>query len=104
MPHQTLELPDGRRIAYRRRDGRGPGVVFLGGLRSDMTGTKAEFLHGWADAHGQAFLRFDYTGHGASSGAFRDGCVGDWTRDAADALARLTEGPQLLVGSSMGAW
>jgi pimeloyl-ACP methyl ester carboxylesterase len=104
MEHATLELPDGRRIAYRRTEGRGPGVVFLGGFRSDMTGTKAQFLEAWARARGQAYLRFDYTGHGASSGRFEDGAVGDWTRDAGDAVARLTEGPQVLVGSSMGGW
>ena len=104
MEHATLELPDGRRIAYRRTEGRGPGVVFLGGFRSDMTGTKAQFLEAWARARGQAYLRFDYTGHGASSGRFEDGAVGDWTRDAGDAVARLSEGPQVLVGSSMGGW
>ena len=80
------------------------GVVFLGGFRSDMTGTKASWLEDWARARGRAFLRFDYTGHGQSSGAFEDGCIGDWAGDAADALAALTEGPQVLVGSSMGGW
>jgi pimeloyl-ACP methyl ester carboxylesterase len=104
MEQRTLNLPDGRRIAYRRSEGRGPGLVFLGGLRSDMTGTKADFLHDWAAGHGRAFLRFDYTGHGASSGRFEDGCIGDWARDAADALARLTSGAQIVVGSSMGGW
>lgn len=99
-----LAFPDGRRLAHVRTPGAGPGVVFLGGFRSDMTGTKAQFLESWARARGRAFLRFDYTGHGASSGAFEDGCIGDWTRDAADALAALTEGPQILVGSSMGGW
>jgi len=79
-------------------------VVFLGGFGSDMTGTKATWLEDWARARGRAFLRFDYTGHGESSGRFMDGCIGDWARDAADALARLTEGPQVLVGSSMGGW
>jgi len=99
-----LETPDGRRIAHVRSPGAGPGVVFLGGFRSDMTGTKAMFLEDWARARGRAFLRFDYTGHGASSGAFEDGAIGDWARDAADAVASLTEGPQILVGSSMGGW
>ncbi|SEA54461.1 Serine aminopeptidase, S33 [Rubrimonas cliftonensis] len=78
--------------------------MFLGGYASDMTGTKATHLQAWAEARGRAFLRFDYTGHGASSGAFRDGCVGDWAADAAAALSALTEGPQILVGSSMGGW
>jgi pimeloyl-ACP methyl ester carboxylesterase len=104
-----LDLEEGRRIAYHRTAARGegaraPGVVFLGGFASDMTGTKATHLEGWARAAGRAFLRFDYTGHGASSGAFEAGCIGDWARDAGDALARLTEGPQILVGSSMGGW
>ena len=104
-----LDLDDGRRIAYHRTEARGegaarPGVVFLGGFASDMTGTKATFLERWARETGRAFLRFDYTGHGRSSGAFEEGCVGDWARDAEDALARLTEGPQIVVGSSMGGW
>jgi pimeloyl-ACP methyl ester carboxylesterase len=104
MEHDTLELPDGRRIAYRLSPGRAPGVVFLGGFRSDMTGTKAQFLEAWARAAGRGFLRFDYTGHGASSGDFRGGGIGDWAADARDAVLRLTEGPQVLVGSSMGGW
>ncbi|MBA3325598.1 MAG: alpha/beta hydrolase [Rhodobacteraceae bacterium] len=104
MRPQVLALPDGRRLAYARTSGYGPGVTFLGGFRSDMTGTKATFLEAWARERGRAFLRFDYRGHGASSGAFEDGCIGDWTRDAEDALAALTEGPQILVGSSMGGW
>ena len=105
-----LRLPDGREIAYHRtapRDesDRRPGVVFLGGFRSDMTGTKATALEAMAKARGLGFLRFDYTGHGASSGDFEaEGSIGAWARDAADALERLTEGPQILVGSSMGGW
>ena len=86
MDSETLDLPDGRRIAYRRSEGRGPGVVFLGGFRSDMTGTKAHFLEAWARARGQAYLRFDYTGHGASSGDFEALGVGDWAHDARDAV------------------
>ena len=99
-----LEMPDGRRIAYRRTPGAAPGVVFLGGFRSDMSGTKASHLEDWARARGQGFLRFDYTGHGLSSGDFEAGGIGDWARDAADALGALTAGPQILVGSSMGGW
>ncbi len=69
-----------------------------------MQGGKALFLHDWAIRQGRDFLRFDYTGHGASSGDFADGCIGDWFRDACDVLQELTEGPQILVGSSMGGW
>jgi pimeloyl-ACP methyl ester carboxylesterase len=99
-----LETETGRRIAYVRHEGAGPGVVFLGGFRSDMTGTKAQFLEDWARAEGRAFLRFDYSGHGQSSGEFEDGAIGDWAADAMAVLARLTAGPQILVGSSMGGW
>lgn len=104
MTETRLDLPDGRSLAYRRQDGRGPGIVFLGGFRSDMTGTKAEHLAAWCAAEGRAFLRFDYTGHGASSGDFLDGAIGDWAEDAFDAVTRLSYGPQVLVGSSMGGW
>ena len=69
-----------------------------------MTGTKALWLEDWARARGRAFLRFDYRGHGASSGDFLDGAIGDWADDAAEAVSRLTQGPQILVGSSMGGW
>jgi len=98
-----LEIDD-RRIAYHKADGQGVGVVFLGGFKSDMEGTKALHLHEWARTNGRPFLRFDYSGHGKSSGDFVDGCIGDWARDAMDAIAMLTEGPQILVGSSMGGW
>ena len=104
MEHATLELGDGRRIAYHRSHGQGPGVVFLGGFRSDMTGTKARFLEAWAKGVRAGLLRFDYTGHGASSGDAEAGAISDWARDAQDAVVRLTEGPQVLVGSSMGGW
>ena len=99
-----LTTTQGRRIAYARTDGTGPGIVFLGGFRSDMTGTKAVFLQDWAQAQGRAFLRFDYSGHGVSSGDFLDGAIGDWFEDAMAAVLQLTEGPQILVGSSMGGW
>lgn len=99
-----LTTETGRKLAWQGLEGRGPGVVFLGGLRSDMTGTKALHLEDWARRTGRAFLRFDYSGHGASSGAFTDGCIGDWAEDAAAAITALTRGPQLLVGSSMGGW
>jgi pimeloyl-ACP methyl ester carboxylesterase len=101
--YAMLEGPNGR-IAYVATPGRGPTVMFLGGLRSDMTGTKATFLEAWCRARGQAFLRFDYTGHGASAGSFEDGTIGAWSADALAVLDRLTEGPVVLVGSSMGGW
>ena len=99
-----LETPRGRRIAYHKTEGQGPGVVFLGGLVSDMEGTKALYLEDWAKAQGRAYLRFDYSGHGLSSGAFEDGTIGAWAEDAVEAIARVTEGPQVLVGSSLGGW
>lgn len=99
-----LTTPQGRRIAYRRTEGQGAGVVFLGGFRSDMTGTKAVYLEDWARTQGRPFLRFDYSGHGASSGDFLDGSIGDWAEDALSAVTALTTGPQVLVGSSMGGW
>jgi pimeloyl-ACP methyl ester carboxylesterase len=101
---EYLTTPQGRRLAYNRSAGRGPGIVFLGGFKSDMEGTKARALHDWAKGQGLAFLRFDYSGHGQSSGDFQDGCIGDWRDDARAALDALTEGPQILVGSSMGGW
>ena len=95
---------NGVRIAYRYARGRSPCVVFLGGFSSDMTGTKASHLAAYCEARGHAFLRFDYRGHGASSGSFLDGTIGGWRDDALDVIEHCTEGPLVLVGSSMGAW
>jgi pimeloyl-ACP methyl ester carboxylesterase len=100
----TLDRGDGVRLAWRRIAGSGIGVVFLGGFNSDMTGSKAEFLAGWCAARGAPFLRFDYSGHGASEGRFVDGTIGRWATDAACLIDALTPGPQVLVGSSMGGW
>lgn len=100
----TITTPQNRKIAYHRSLGQGPCVVFLGGLKSDMEGTKALHLEAWARARGQAFLRFDYSGHGQSSGRFEEGCIGDWAEDALAAVSTLTEGPLVVVGSSMGGW
>lgn len=100
---EFLVTPEGRRIALNRLDGQGPAVVFLGGFRSDMTGTKALFLEEWCRSRGRAFVRFDYSGHGQSGGAFQDGSIGDWAEDAAAVLATVA-GPVVLVGSSMGGW
>ena len=96
--------PQGRRIAYHKSGGAGPCLVFCGGLKSDMEGTKAVHLEAWAKARGLAFLRFDYSGHGESSGAFEDGCIGDWHEDTLAILEAVTEGPLCVVGSSMGGW
>ncbi len=94
----------GAKLAYVRTLARGPGVVFLHGLQSEMNGTKAMYLQDWAQKAGRSFLRFDCRGHGQSSGAFRQGCIGDWLRDSLTMIETLTEGPQILVGSSMGGW
>lgn len=99
-----LDALKGRKIAYHRTTGTGPGVVFLGGFKSDMEGTKALHLEVWARRTGRAYLRLDYSGHGQSSGDFLDGAIGDWAEDAQTAIAALTDGPQVLVGSSMGGW
>ena len=101
---EFFDSPQGRRIAYHRSEGRGPWLVFLGGLKSDMQGTKAVFLEAWAKAQGRAFLRFDYSGHGQSSGRFEAGCIGDWHQDTVAAVSALTAGPIVAVGSSMGGW
>jgi pimeloyl-ACP methyl ester carboxylesterase len=99
-----LARGDGATIAYHRRPGRSPGIVFLHGLMSDMTGGKALALDALARARGQAFLRFDTFGHGASSGAFAEATVGRWKADVLAALDELTQGPQVIVGSSLGGW
>jgi len=103
---QAAILPRRERpsIAYHRSAGRAPGVVFMGGFRSDMTGSKALALEAFCRARGQAFLRFDYSGHGQSEGAFTDGTIASWLDDSLDAFDQLTEGGQIVVGSSMGGW
>jgi pimeloyl-ACP methyl ester carboxylesterase len=92
------------RIAYCKTAGAEPGVVFFGGFASDMTGTKAMALEAAAVARGRAFLRFDYRGHGQSDGVFAASTIGDWLGDALAAFDMLTQGPQILIGSSMGGW
>lgn len=99
-----LTRPDGATIAYHQLQGTAPGVVFLTGFRSDMTGAKALFLEEFCRRRGHAFLRFDYFGHGASSGDLARGTIGGWAEDAIAVLDSLTEGRQILVGSSMGGW
>lgn len=99
-----LDTPSGRRIAYHQSAGTGVGIVFLGGFMSDMEGTKAVALEAWAQAQGRPFVRFDYSGHGQSAGAFVDGSIGEWAADAQAVITSLAQGPQILVGSSMGGW
>jgi pimeloyl-ACP methyl ester carboxylesterase len=122
-----MALGDGVSIAYHRQPGKShvaeassdggdvagmpaarpaklPGVMFLGGFKSDMTGSKAAYLAEYCAASGQDYIRFDYQGHGASSGGFEEGSIGTWASDAIAVLDNLTEGPQILVGSSMGGW
>jgi pimeloyl-ACP methyl ester carboxylesterase len=112
MPPETLQeflhRSDDQTIAFRRHqphppDDR-PGIVFLSGFRSDMMGTKALALHEWAIGARRKFLRFDYFGHGASSGEFAKGNISRWLEDTLSILDEVTQGPQILVGSSMGGW
>ncbi len=96
--------PAARRIAVRLREGQGPGVFWLGGFKSDMQGTKAVALDEWAARTGRACLRFDYSGHGESGGAFTDGTIGSWLEDSVAVFEAFAKGPQIVVGSSMGGW
>jgi pimeloyl-ACP methyl ester carboxylesterase len=99
-----LDSGRGVSIAYHSTPGKSPGVMFCGGFMSDMTGGKALALEAFCRARGQAFVRFDYAGHGQSSGRFEDGTIGGWTEDALAVLDRVAQGPQVIVGSSMGGW
>ncbi len=105
MTVATMHREDGTNLAYEVLPGRAPIVVFLPGFASDMTGTKAMFLREACAARGQAMLRLDYSGHGASGGKFEDGTIGQWLADAAAIIAQAApDAPLLLVGSSMGGW
>ncbi|MGX5800768.1 alpha/beta hydrolase [Bradyrhizobium sp. Arg314] len=95
---------DGSSIAVRQAPGAAPGVVWLGGYKSDMLGTKAETLAAWAGSEGHAYLRHDYSGHGESGGEFADGTISRWLAQSLAVFRRFSEGKQILVGSSMGAW
>ncbi len=101
---ETLTLSGGARIAYEKFSGKSPGVMFMAGFASDMSGTKAAALAGHFGEAGRAFVRFDYAGHGESSGNFAEGTIGSWAGDAVAVLDGVAEGPQVLVGSSMGGW
>jgi|ERR1043165_1089097 pimeloyl-ACP methyl ester carboxylesterase len=93
-----------RRIAVRRDEGAGPGLFWLGGFKSDMKGTKAEALSQWARQNGRACTRFDYSGHGESGGDFRAGTIGRWLEESLAVFEAYAQGPQVVVGSSMGGW
>ncbi|HEX7791772.1 MAG TPA: alpha/beta hydrolase [Afipia sp.] len=93
-----------RRIAVRKRNGIAPGVFWLGGFNSDMKGTKAQALDEWAAGQGRGCVRFDYSGHGESGGAFAEGTIGRWHEESLAVYDAFCEGPQVLVGSSMGGW
>lgn len=99
-----LKCEDGSTLAYQKIPGRSPGILFLGGFRSDMLGTKASYLANVCREKGQAFLCFDYAGHGLSSGHFTENTIGDWKQNALTVFDQLTEGSQILIGSSMGGW
>jgi pimeloyl-ACP methyl ester carboxylesterase len=99
-----LDRGNGIELAWIRQDGHGPTVVFLPGFRSHMNGDKATALATFCQRHGHAMLRFDYSGHGASGGDFLDGTIGAWAEDALAVVDSLTQGPLILIGSSMGGW
>jgi pimeloyl-ACP methyl ester carboxylesterase len=102
-----IEVGEGsgrRRIAVRARAGSGPGLFWLGGFNSDMRGTKALALDAWAMEHGRACIRFDYSGHGESGGAFIDGTIGRWLEEGLAVFEQFCRGPQVVIGSSMGGW
>ena len=93
-----------RPIAVRRRIGAGPALLWLGGFKSDMKGTKAEALDRWAAEHGRAMVRFDYSGHGESGGNFLDGTIGRWLEESLAVFDAFCREPQVAIGSSMGGW
>jgi pimeloyl-ACP methyl ester carboxylesterase len=98
------EGSDRRAIAVRAQPGTAPGLFWLGGFKSDMKGSKAQALADWAEREGRACVRFDYSGHGESEGAFADGTIGRWLAESLAVFEAFCRGPQILVGSSMGGW
>jgi pimeloyl-ACP methyl ester carboxylesterase len=95
---------DIRQIAVRARAGTSPGLFWMGGFKSDMQGTKAVALDGWAAEHGRGCVRFDYSGHGESGGSFADGTIGRWLEESIAVFDQFCHGPQVVIGSSMGGW
>jgi pimeloyl-ACP methyl ester carboxylesterase len=110
MPDSSLKTitvghgKDAREIAVRARAGAPPGLFWMSGFKSDMQGTKAAALDAWAAANGRACVRFDYSGHGESGGAFVDGTIGRWLAESVAVYRQFCEGPQVVIGSSMGGW
>lgn len=102
--HTVGDGENARNIAVRHRKGKTPGLVWLGGYRSDMIGTKAEALDNWAAQTGHSCLRHDYSGHGESGGEFTDGTISRWLEESLSVFDAFSDGPQILVGSSMGGW
>jgi pimeloyl-ACP methyl ester carboxylesterase len=103
-PISFLQRPDNTTLAYQHLKGTGPGILFCPGFNSDMQGNKAVALEAWCRQQGRQFTRFDYFGHGQSSGKLEEGCIGRWRDDALAVMDQVTSGPQLVVGSSMGGW
>jgi len=99
-----LSTSDGEKIAYKMSEGKGPTLIWCGGLKSDMEGGKATYLHDWAIEEGRSYIRFDYFGHGVSSGKFRHGTISRWAADVVLVIDDLAKGDVILVGSSMGGW
>ena len=100
-PHKNS---GGEKIAYKMSTGRKPTLIWCGGLKSDMQGGKATHLHDWAIEDGHSYIRFDYFGHGESSGPFRDGTISRWAQDTVQIIDELAKGDVILIGSSMGGW
>jgi pimeloyl-ACP methyl ester carboxylesterase len=99
-----LTLSDGTRLAYKKMEGQGPTIIWCGGLKSDMEGSKAVYLHDWAQRHERAYIRFDYFGHGESDGDFIEGTISRWASDVAAIIDAFCDGDVILIGSSMGGW
>lgn len=100
----VIMTKNGTKIAYHKLEGRSPGIIFLGGFMSDMTGTKASFFEEFCREQGRAYIRFDYSGHGVSSGKFEEGTISTWTEDTLEVIDQLSRDQQILIGSSMGGW
>ena len=99
-----LSTKSGNKIAYKKSGGKGPTLIWCGGLKSDMEGGKATHLHDWALRESRNFIRFDYFGHGRSTGLFREGTMSQWADDIVQVMDELTQGDIILIGSSMGGW